>query len=243
MAPKLIYSFAAEGETFYVSPGRKYLAVCREGQITLLSAVDGVVLGSIATATQGVPTLSFSPDGTKLSILTGWNMTIWDLTLGKAIADQNIVDVPGANLGWVDDRFVLLSLAGLFDTKLNEIVWRYPTLAMYSSTYAHIRLSVFQAGKATSLEVAPVPHDKATSPSRVYCCVPALMYGLLSLVVKAEATSAAFIRRSTFAFSAVVNWSQMRGVRFAMANIAVTCRSCCAGKPPLAEMSLPPVNV
>ena len=63
----------------------------------------------------------------------------------------------------------------------------------------------------------------------VYCWLPALTKGLLSLVVKALAMKVAFMMRSIFAFSAALSWSQMRGVCFTMTNIAVTCFSCWAG--------------
>lgn len=124
-----------EQESFFsarptLSPGKRYIALPEDKRVRLIEATSGDTLATLPVEGGSAAGVGFSPDGSKLAVLTRSQLTVWEF--GSASEPQryraDAVGTPfSATVEWVDDHSLLIDRKTLFDTDLELPVWSYST--------------------------------------------------------------------------------------------------------------------
>ena len=142
-----------------LSPGKHYLAIPSGGQAIILDAQSGDTLGIVTVDTLLTPRVHFDPSGTKLLLVFGNSMAVWNLVNAHFETEVTALNPIGDVIGWVNRTLILTSLAGLIDTELEMTVWKY-SLPPSSRASAIINgaLMTDTSTSGLTLRVLPVPH-------------------------------------------------------------------------------------
>jgi hypothetical protein len=125
--------YRIEQESFFgarptLSPGKRYLALPEDKRVRILEAATGATMASLPVEGGSAAGVGFSPDGTKIAVLTRSQLAIWRFE-SSAAPERFRADSVGtpfkAIVEWVDDHSLLIDRKTLYDTNLELPVWSY----------------------------------------------------------------------------------------------------------------------
>ena len=113
------------GAKIECSANGKYLAIPAGGLCQMVDLTRGELLGVYKFTSVLTPEVKFSPDGSKLALVGGNQIVVWEITTGERKYEITIGDPCGQFYGWMNDRQLLTQLGGLTDLDLGLSVWKY----------------------------------------------------------------------------------------------------------------------
>ncbi len=112
-----------------LSPGGKYLAAYHAADKTyrLYEAADGTCRGALETpsSTNDPRAIAFRRDGTAVALVIYGLIAGWDLADGELQWEAGIPTLHAADLGWRQEKYLLIENRYLFDIEKQVIVWKY----------------------------------------------------------------------------------------------------------------------
>lgn len=111
------------------SPGRKSLALFRNGGFRLIDPATGeargdTTVGGSNAGPNGVQAVAFLPDGRELAAVIGTTLVRWELGTGKSLSEFPVA-AEGKTLEYCGPNHVLLNGNMLYDLDRRKIVWYY----------------------------------------------------------------------------------------------------------------------
>ncbi|MFO0956229.1 MAG: hypothetical protein U0800_02050 [Isosphaeraceae bacterium] len=127
--PEYVIDRACQG-TPRLSPGRKSLALFRDGAFTLVDPATGEARGTTGAVASppnrtGVTASCFSKDGATLAAVVGANLTRWDLATGQAIGEFPIAVGEAKSVELCGPNHALVNGQALYDVNRRKIIWYY----------------------------------------------------------------------------------------------------------------------
>jgi hypothetical protein len=128
-------AYRVDQESFFsarptLSPGKRYLAMPEDKRVRVIESATGQTLASLDIEGGSAAGVGFSPDGSKLAILTRSQLAVWNFG-APGPPERYRADTVGtpftATVEWIDDNSLLIDRSILFDLRHELPVWNYTT--------------------------------------------------------------------------------------------------------------------
>ncbi len=150
-----------------LSPGGKYMAIPHTGKAAIVSTPTAETLGTISALNPHlVPDVHFDPTGSRLALVAGNQVAVWNLANAKMDAEITTLNPSGTFPGWVDERHILTQLAGLIDIELGLPIWHYSLPSRGMVTMIDRGIVVIDSMRGAKIIALPVPHPAALQSAK-----------------------------------------------------------------------------
>ena len=159
---ELVYRVSGLKGNPCLSPGGKYMAIPHNGKAVIVATPTCETLGTVTAKNPDlVPAVQFDPTGSKLALVAGNQISVWDLAAAELTAEITTLEPAGDLAGWVDDRHLLTQLAGLVDTELGLPIWNYSLPTGNLVTIIQGGIVAIDKLRGARIMALPVPHPAA----------------------------------------------------------------------------------
>jgi len=141
-----------------VSSGGRYLSISVSGGTHLIDIAEAELIGKISIDTTLTPETHFSPDGTRVALVAGSHIAVWNLQSAGMELEDTIGSVTGRFVGWVGDQSLLTQFF-LIDLELGQPIWKYHLPSSgHALTIPGGLVTVDKNARPATLMSVPIPH-------------------------------------------------------------------------------------
>ncbi len=158
---ELLARFENVQSGFDLSGTGRFLAIGVSGAVQVIDLAERQVIGSYEFPNILVPSVAFSPDGTKMAAMASDTCRIWDLTAATILSEKKFDEAHTLLHGWVNNDMILTH-KGLVIAATAELIWKYSFPS--SAQVLPIAEGVVFTEKIpnAALSCLPIPHRKFT---------------------------------------------------------------------------------
>ncbi|MHB8898848.1 MAG: SHD1 domain-containing protein [Thermoguttaceae bacterium] len=142
-----------------LSPGRRYLAIPRDGGAALVDVVDRSCRGFVRIETSLTPAVAFDREGRRLGLTADNQFLVWDCADGRSECAATLpAHLGGPLLGWVGPNWILTASGRLIRSDLGMTVWTYSIAGGAEATGLVGGILLAKKSNACEISFMPIPH-------------------------------------------------------------------------------------
>ncbi|TWT76387.1 hypothetical protein CA13_68810 [Planctomycetes bacterium CA13] len=150
-----------------ISPGRRYIAVPDTGGVSIYRTTDGENLGRLPIEPGRIPSVSYSPRGDSLAIVSPNRLRVWELSTATLRGEvKSRRSLGKGSPVWIDTDLVLSSNGVLMSLFRGVPIWRYElagaTIASVALGVGGSNVGIIRRGDEAEIAIAKIPHQTAS---------------------------------------------------------------------------------